>query len=78
MNFINRTASSQAFTKKSEQILGVFTKTKNELINLNSEQQVYINKIDEDLAALKAEREAVDICVKENSNIVKKIEEFLK
>lgn len=78
MKFLKSTVSAETFSKKGEQILGVFTKTKNDLVALNNEQLEYTSTLEAEIDRLQTERSAVKQSVQENASIVKKIEDFLK
>lgn len=69
--------SSESFRKKSDKILGVFTKTKQELYDLTLEQAAYQQVLEDNMEQLAAERFAVEVSIKENKNIIEKIEAFL-
>ncbi len=73
--FFKPTAASLG--KKKTRILGVFTKTQQELMTLMEEQTAYNNTLVDKISELEAERKAVE---RENNNtqkLLKKINEFL-
>jgi len=63
--------------RKKTRILGVFTKTQEELTALMEEQMAYNNKLIDKISKLEVEREAVESEYKSASKLLKKINEFL-
>ena len=75
--FKTQIISSESFKKRSEKILGVFTKTKQELYKLTEDQSLYKESLEYELKKLSEEKLQTELAIKENQNIIKKIEEFL-
>lgn len=63
--------------RKKTRILGVFTKTQEELTALMGEQLTYSNELIDKISKLEVEREAVEAEYKSASKLLKKINEFL-
>lgn len=73
--FFKPTAASLG--KKKTRILGVFTKTQEELTALMEEQLTYNNKLVDKIAELEAERHTVERENNSTKKLLKKINEFL-
>jgi hypothetical protein len=69
--------SSESFRKKSEKILGVFTKTKQDLYDLTIEQSAYQQLLEDNLKQIEAEKKEVELSIKTNKGIIQKIEALL-
>lgn len=69
--------TSESFKKRSEKILGVFTKTKEELFELTQDQAEYRDNLEIQLQKLSLEKLNTEQAIQENKNIIKKIEAFL-
>lgn len=76
INFEKTTAES--FRKKSNKILGIFTKTREDLVALNQEQESYRESVVKKIEELEAEKKAVSANIRENSSIINKIDDLLK
>lgn len=70
--------NTESLKKKSEKILGIFTKTKEDLITLIQETREYKASIEQKRYELEKEEIAATSAIAENESIVKKIEDFLK
>lgn len=73
--FFKPTAASLG--KKKTRILGVFTKTQEQLTALMEEQTAYNNKLSEKISELEAERIVVERENNSTKKLLKKINEFL-
>lgn len=63
--------------RKKTRILGVFTKTQEQLTALMEEQTAYNNKLSEKISELEAERIVVERENNSTKKLLKKINEFL-
>jgi hypothetical protein len=78
MSLFAKTKSSAAdFKERSEEILGVFTTTKNKLVALVQEQVSYKESIESEIASLKIEANSVSVGITENNAVITKITDFL-
>jgi hypothetical protein len=59
-------------------ILSVFTKTRDELIELLEDQHEYAQNLTDQIQALNIEKTCTDIDIKESQSILTKINNFLK
>lgn len=75
INLNSTTADS--LQKKGDKILGVFTKTREELIILQEQQQNYSKAVDQKISELTAEKEKNEKSIDRTSTVLKKIDEFL-
>ena len=73
-----KTQSAESFKKKSNDILGVFTKTKQQLADLVNEQVGYLTSVKDQIKSLEAEKDTVEADIKENQAVITKISDFLK
>lgn len=69
--------SAASFKKKADEILGVFTKTKQDLVDLNVEKTAYLQEIDNQLSELDSEKKQVTNALSQSENIIKKIDALL-
>jgi hypothetical protein len=63
--------------QRKTKILGVFTKTQQELVELMEEQTAYNNTLVDKISELEAERKAVERENNSTQKLLKKINEFL-
>lgn len=70
--------SSAKFGKKRSRILDVFTKTKEDLLKVIGEEQVYVNSLKEKLEAMKAEIKDSNNSIEESKGVLQNIENLLK
>lgn len=69
--------SAASLKRKSEDILRVFTKTRQELADLNAENNAYLQEVDSKIAELNQEQELVSKDLKQNQKIIDNIDALL-
>lgn len=72
----NKTNADSLLRRKSE-ILGVFTKTKEDLVKLNEDQEIYVSDLERKKLEIQNEQNIVSNSIAENSKIINKIADFL-
>lgn len=69
--------TAASLKRKSEDILKVFTKTRQELSDLNAENTAYLHEVDSKIAELAKEQELVSNDLKQNQKIIDNIDALL-
>ena len=70
--------SCTSLLERREGILSVFTRTRDELVQLIEDQQAYSKNLEDQITALSVEKVCADHDMKESSSILSKINNFLK
>lgn len=65
------------FKERANEILGVFTTTKNELAQLVEEQKAFYTEVEDEIIKLEQEKALVGKSINENASIISKIEKLL-
>lgn len=69
--------SSSKFSKKKSRILEVFTKTKEELIKVINQEQVYVEKLEQNVIELNQEIDLSKNSIESSKNILENINNLL-
>jgi hypothetical protein len=77
INVFKNDPTADKFRQRATEILGVFSKAKEELVKLNGEQSQYLGTVTEKISQLHIEKTSVQNSMNENSRVISKIEEFL-
>lgn len=70
--------SCSSLLERRTNILSVFTRTRDQLIELLEEQNAYSQHLDEQIKDLSVEKVCTDVDIKESQSILAKINNFLK
>lgn len=78
MNFLKSTPiTAESLTKRTNDILGIFTKTINDLHQVVASAKNQIAVKEEGIAAAQAERNSLQVLVDNNEQVITKLEGFV-
>lgn len=72
-----KSAGTDYFKKRSEKILGVFTKTQDELKKLNEEQKDYANQLQSQIDNLHLEQAAIHSSISQADSVISKMQALI-
>jgi uncharacterized coiled-coil DUF342 family protein len=77
INVFKNDPTADKFRQRATEILGVFSKAKEELVKLNSDQSEYLGVVTDKISELHKEKTSVQNSINENNRVITKIGEFL-